>query len=79
MEDSWDVQRDHVNMLGDLIKLLAVNGEIIFSNNKRKFKMDIELLTKMGMKVVNIDDQCLPLDYKRNPHIHNVWLITHAK
>ncbi|MGZ9897750.1 bifunctional 23S rRNA (guanine(2069)-N(7))-methyltransferase RlmK/23S rRNA (guanine(2445)-N(2))-methyltransferase RlmL [Shewanella gaetbuli] len=79
MEDSLDVQRDHVNMLGDLIKLLAPNGEIIFSNNKRKFKMDIDLLTKMGMKVVNIDDKCLPLDYKRNPHIHNVWLITHAK
>ncbi|QIR16206.1 bifunctional 23S rRNA (guanine(2069)-N(7))-methyltransferase RlmK/23S rRNA (guanine(2445)-N(2))-methyltransferase RlmL [Shewanella aestuarii] len=78
MEDSWDVQRDHVNMLGDLIKLLAPQGEIIFSNNKRKFKMDIDTLTKMGMKVENIDHLCLPLDYKRNPHIHNVWLITHA-
>lgn len=79
MEDSWDVQRDYVDMLGDAIKLLSVGGEIIFSNNKRKFKMDIDLLNKMGMNVVNIDDQCLPLDFKRNPHIHNVWLITHAK
>ena len=79
MEDSWDVLRDHVEMLGNLIKLLAPKGEIIFSNNKRKFKMDIEALNKMGIQVKNIDDQCLPLDFKRNPHIHNVWLLTHAK
>ncbi|WP_394132800.1 bifunctional 23S rRNA (guanine(2069)-N(7))-methyltransferase RlmK/23S rRNA (guanine(2445)-N(2))-methyltransferase RlmL [Shewanella maritima] len=78
MEDSWDVQRDHLAMLTDLIKLLAPNGEIIFSNNKRKFKMDVDGLNKLGVKVSNIDDQCLPLDYKRNPHIHNVWQITHA-
>ncbi|MEL4250345.1 bifunctional 23S rRNA (guanine(2069)-N(7))-methyltransferase RlmK/23S rRNA (guanine(2445)-N(2))-methyltransferase RlmL [Shewanella xiamenensis] len=78
MEDSFDVQRDHVNLLGMLIKLLSPNGELVFSNNKRKFKMDIETLTKMKIKVQNIDDMTLPLDYKRNPHIHNTWLITHA-
>ena len=78
MEDSFDVQRDHVNLLGMLIKLLSPNGELVFSNNKRKFKMDTETLTKMKIKVQNIDDMTLPLDYKRNPHIHNTWLITHA-
>ncbi|MEM5506828.1 bifunctional 23S rRNA (guanine(2069)-N(7))-methyltransferase RlmK/23S rRNA (guanine(2445)-N(2))-methyltransferase RlmL [Shewanella frigidimarina] len=79
MEDSWDVQRDHAEMLGGLIKLLSPNGELIFSNNKRKFKMDIEALNQAGIDVTNIDHLCLPLDYKRNPHIHNVWLLTHAK
>ena len=79
MEDSWDVQRDHADMLGGLIKLLSPNGELIFSNNKRKFKMDIEALNQAGIDVTNIDHLCLPLDYKRNPHIHNVWLLTHAK
>ncbi|WP_282110479.1 bifunctional 23S rRNA (guanine(2069)-N(7))-methyltransferase RlmK/23S rRNA (guanine(2445)-N(2))-methyltransferase RlmL [Shewanella algicola] len=79
MEDSWDVQRDHVEMLGGLIKLLSPTGELIFSNNKRKFKMDIEALNQAGISVTNIDHLCLPLDYKRNPHIHNVWLLTHAK
>ena len=78
MEDSWDVQRDYLNVLGDLKKLLRPNGEIIFSNNKRKFKMDTEALGKMGLAVKNIDNQVLPLDYKRNPNIHNVWLITLA-
>ncbi|MGK0410804.1 MAG: 23S rRNA (guanine2445-N2)-methyltransferase / 23S rRNA (guanine2069-N7)-methyltransferase [Shewanella psychromarinicola] len=79
MEDSWDVQRDHADMLGGLIKLLSPNGELVFSNNKRKFKMDIETLNQAGIDVINIDHLCLPLDYKRNPHIHNVWLLTHAK
>ncbi|MEZ9140503.1 MULTISPECIES: bifunctional 23S rRNA (guanine(2069)-N(7))-methyltransferase RlmK/23S rRNA (guanine(2445)-N(2))-methyltransferase RlmL [unclassified Shewanella] len=79
MEDSWDVQRDHAALLVDLIKLLSPTGEIIFSNNKRKFKMDINLLGQYKMDVKNIDNQTLPMDYKRNPHIHNTWLITHAK
>lgn len=78
MEDSFDVQRDHVNLLASLVKLLSPTGELVFSNNKRKFKMDIETLTKMNIKVTNIDDITLPMDYKRNPHIHNTWLLTHA-
>ncbi len=78
MEDSFDVQRDHVSLLRGLVKLLNPNGEIVFSNNKRKFKMDSEAINALGFKVVNIDDQTLPLDYKRNPQIHNTWLITHA-
>ncbi|MFV7708581.1 bifunctional 23S rRNA (guanine(2069)-N(7))-methyltransferase RlmK/23S rRNA (guanine(2445)-N(2))-methyltransferase RlmL [Shewanella algae] len=78
MEDSFDVQRDHVKLLSDLFKLLNLGGEIIFSNNKRKFKMDIEAMAAQGMSVTNMDAQMLPMDYKRNPHIHNTWLITHA-
>ncbi|QBF84108.1 bifunctional 23S rRNA (guanine(2069)-N(7))-methyltransferase RlmK/23S rRNA (guanine(2445)-N(2))-methyltransferase RlmL [Shewanella maritima] len=79
MEDSWDVQRDHLAMLTDLVKLMAPNGEVIFSNNKRKFKMDIDGLNAIGIDVKNIDSQCLPQDFKRNPQIHNVWRLTHAK
>jgi len=78
MEDSFDVERDHVAMLTDLIKILNPGGEIIFSNNKRKFKMEIEALNAVGIEVKNIDDKTLPMDFKRNPHIHNTWLLTHA-
>ncbi|MCF1427228.1 MAG: bifunctional 23S rRNA (guanine(2069)-N(7))-methyltransferase RlmK/23S rRNA (guanine(2445)-N(2))-methyltransferase RlmL [Shewanella sp.] len=78
MEDSWDVQRDHANVLADLKKLLRPGGEIIFSNNKRKFKMDMDALAKVGLQAVNIDAKLLPEDFKRNAQIHNVWLVTHA-
>ena len=79
MEDSFDVLRDHVALLSSLIKLLNPNAEIIFSNNKRKFKMEIEALEALNFTVKNIDDQTLPLDFKRNPQIHNTWLLTHAE
>ncbi len=78
MEDSFDVQRDHVKLLSALVKLLRPGGEILFSNNKRKFKMDSEALSALGLSITNLDKQTLPLDYKRNPHIHNTWLIQHA-
>jgi len=78
MEDSFDVLRDHVALLSSLIKLLNPGGEIIFSNNKRKFKMEIEALEALNFTVKNIDNQTLPLDFKRNPQIHNTWLLTHA-
>lgn len=78
MEDSFDVQRDHVSLLTGLVKLLADKGELVFSNNKRKFKMDIDALSALGLSVENIDNKTLPLDYKRNPQIHNTWLIKHA-
>ncbi|MCH1919285.1 bifunctional 23S rRNA (guanine(2069)-N(7))-methyltransferase RlmK/23S rRNA (guanine(2445)-N(2))-methyltransferase RlmL [Shewanella sp. A3A] len=76
MEDSFDVQRDHAELLVKLTKLLNKGGEIIFSNNKRKFKMDEQVLNAAGLTVQNLDDRMLPLDFKRNPHIHNTWLIS---
>ncbi|KFZ37316.1 23S rRNA methyltransferase [Shewanella mangrovi] len=76
MEDSFDVQRDHGELLMALSKLLNKGGEIIFSNNKRKFKMDEQLLNDAGLTVENMDDRMLPQDFKRNPHIHNTWLIS---
>ena len=78
MEESFEVQRDHVDLLSQLLKLLTPTGEIVFSNNKRKFKIDSETFSKMNVKVENLDAKLLPMDYKRNPHIHNVWLLTHG-
>ncbi|WP_338593048.1 bifunctional 23S rRNA (guanine(2069)-N(7))-methyltransferase RlmK/23S rRNA (guanine(2445)-N(2))-methyltransferase RlmL [Shewanella khirikhana] len=78
MEDSFDVQRDHVALLVSLKRLLNPGGEILFSNNKRKFKMDMEALNAEGLKAINIDDKVLPMDYARNPQIHNCWVVTHG-
>ncbi|EJS91483.1 23S rRNA m(2)G2445 methyltransferase, partial [Pasteurella multocida subsp. multocida str. Anand1_cattle] len=35
MEDSWDVQRDHIKLMTQLKRILRPNGTIVFSNNKR--------------------------------------------
>jgi len=77
MDQSFDVQRDHIQLMENLKRLLREEGTIVFSNNKRHFKMDIEALDELGLKAQNISAKTLPLDFSRNKHIHNCWLITH--
>lgn len=75
MEYSWDVQRDHIKLITKLLPLLRTQGTIVFSNNKRGFKMQQEKLAELGVNAIEISDKTLPLDFQRNKHIHNCWLI----
>ncbi len=47
----------------------------MISNNKRGFKMDFEGLAELGLQAENISHKTLPLDFERNPHIHNCWIV----
>ncbi len=76
MDDSFDVQRDHVGLITDGLKALSDGGELIFTNNKRNFKIDKDAMEKLGVKAVNISEQTRDKDFQRNKHIHNSWLIT---
>lgn len=76
MNTTFDVQRDHVTLLTHLKRLIRPDGAIIFSNNKRHFKMDMDALTECGLVAENISKQTLPLDFARNQQIHNCWLVT---
>jgi 23S rRNA (guanine2445-N2)-methyltransferase / 23S rRNA (guanine2069-N7)-methyltransferase len=73
MEESFDVQRDHVDLIRNAMRLLSREGLLIFSNNFRKFKLDEEALS--GYRIEEISRQTLPEDFKRNPHIHRCWKI----
>lgn len=77
MENSWDVQRDHLTLMAQLKRILTPNGTIVFSNNKRGFKMDFDGLAALGLSAENISHKTLPLDFERNPQIHNCWIIKH--
>ncbi|WP_158969070.1 bifunctional 23S rRNA (guanine(2069)-N(7))-methyltransferase RlmK/23S rRNA (guanine(2445)-N(2))-methyltransferase RlmL [Paraglaciecola sp. L3A3] len=76
MEDTWDVQRDHVALLTDAVSCLNAKGEIIFSNNLRQFKLDEVAIQALGLSIKNISKQTLPEDFQRNPKIHHCWLFT---
>ncbi|GLX80422.1 ribosomal RNA large subunit methyltransferase K/L [Thalassotalea insulae] len=76
MDESFDVQRDHIKVLTDAVNSLNQGGEIIFTNNKRNFKMDHEQLAALGLTAKNISEQTRDKDFARNKHIHNSWLIT---
>lgn len=78
MEDAFDVLRDHIRLMTDLKRLLRKGGTIMFSNNKRGFRMDHDGLAALGLKAQEISQKTLSQDFARNRQIHNCWLITAA-
>ncbi|HFF8583662.1 TPA: bifunctional 23S rRNA (guanine(2069)-N(7))-methyltransferase RlmK/23S rRNA (guanine(2445)-N(2))-methyltransferase RlmL [Raoultella ornithinolytica] len=78
MENAFDVQRDHLRLMTDLKRLLRKGGTIMFSNNKRGFRMDHDGLAQLGLKAQEITQKTLSQDFARNRQIHNCWLITAA-
>ena len=78
MEDAFDVQRDHLRLMKDLKRLLRKGGTIMFSNNKRGFRMDHDGLAELGLKAQDITQKTQSPDFARNRQIHNCWLITTA-
>ncbi|OCG25461.1 23S rRNA (guanine(2445)-N(2))/(guanine(2069)-N(7))-methyltransferase [Gilliamella sp. wkB108] len=77
MNDTFDVQRDHLKLMADLKRLLRPNGVIMFSNNKRGFKMDDIGMKNLGLSYQDITSQTLSLDFKRNKQIHCCFIIKH--
>lgn len=73
MDGVFDVQRDHADILLVALELLNPGGEIVFSNNYRRFKLDTEALA--GCKIEDWSKRTLPVDFARNPKIHQCWRI----
>jgi len=72
---TWDVQRDHVELLIDVSRLLRHDGEAIFSTNLRNFKPDVEALTKARVSLENISKLTVPADFERAPNIHHCFIV----
>ncbi|OQX14479.1 MAG: 23S rRNA (guanine(2445)-N(2))/(guanine(2069)-N(7))-methyltransferase [Thiothrix lacustris] len=77
MQDTFDVQRDHLTLINDAMRVLSPDGTLIFSNNFRKFKLDTEVENQYAVQ--DYRKQSLPLDFERDPKIHSCWLISHKK
>lgn len=73
---SWDVQRDHADLIISVSRLLSRGGCAIFSCNLRSFKPDIETLEKAGVELVDITAKTISEDFSRNPKIHHAYLVT---
>ncbi len=71
-ENLWDVQRDSLPLLQQLLRLMKPGGVIYFSNNFRQFKMNAEELA--ASQVHEISNQTVPPNY-RNRKIHRCWRI----
>jgi 23S rRNA (guanine2445-N2)-methyltransferase / 23S rRNA (guanine2069-N7)-methyltransferase len=77
MEQDWDVQRDHVKLIRQALKLLSPDGLLIFSNNFRKFKLDEKNLDRY--EITDKSRASIPRDYSRNAKIHQCYFIKHRQ
>jgi 23S rRNA (cytosine1962-C5)-methyltransferase/23S rRNA (guanine2445-N2)-methyltransferase / 23S rRNA (guanine2069-N7)-methyltransferase len=75
LTEDFEVEKDHVNLIKQCLRILAPNGTLYFSNNKRKFKLDPIVHTIA--RVVDISTQSIPQDF-RDQKIHHCYRITHV-
>jgi 23S rRNA (guanine2445-N2)-methyltransferase / 23S rRNA (guanine2069-N7)-methyltransferase len=76
MIDSFDVQRDHVDLIRLAMGVLRGEGQCYFSSNRRGFELDAASLEEFRCE--DITGATLPEDFKRNRKIHCCWLIKHV-
>jgi 23S rRNA (guanine2445-N2)-methyltransferase / 23S rRNA (guanine2069-N7)-methyltransferase len=68
-----DLQKDHVDMIKQAMDLLEDGGELYFSNNARRFKLDETALREYN--ITDISAKTIPQDFKRRQNIHHCWLL----
>lgn len=73
MEDTFDVQRDHAELVHQCVVRLKPGGYLYFSNNRRGFKLAEEL---QQYQVTDITRQTVPLDFQQRKHVHQCWQIS---
>ena len=71
MEDSFDVQRDHVALVRGAAALLRPGGELLFSTNRRRFKLDPTLAETLVIR--DITRETLDPDFARPRPPHRCW------
>ena len=72
MQTTFDVQRDHAELVGATLKLLVAGGTMVFSNNRQGFQLDPGLAQLAD--ITDITKRTVPDDFKR--HLpHRCWLL----
>ncbi|MEK6686374.1 MAG: bifunctional 23S rRNA (guanine(2069)-N(7))-methyltransferase RlmK/23S rRNA (guanine(2445)-N(2))-methyltransferase RlmL [Pseudomonadota bacterium] len=73
MDEVFDIQKDHVQLIRNAAALLAPGGNLYFSTNFRRFKMDQEALSDLIIE--DISKAMIPEDFARDARIHYCWRI----
>lgn len=73
MRDTLDIQRDHPQLIRQCLRLLTPEGELLFSNNRRRFKLDPALHDEA--QIEEISRHTVPDDFRRHPP-HRCWTMT---
>lgn len=72
---TWNVARDHVELLKKVVAVLSPQGKAIFSCNLRDFRPDLRALSKEGIELTDITPQSIPEDFAQNPKIHQCFIV----
>jgi 23S rRNA (guanine2445-N2)-methyltransferase / 23S rRNA (guanine2069-N7)-methyltransferase len=75
-EASFDVERDQSELLAAAMSVLAPDGVMYFSTNRRGFQLAESI--EGDYRVENISKVTIPPDFRRNTQIHQCWRITHC-
>jgi 23S rRNA (cytosine1962-C5)-methyltransferase len=62
MEDILDIQRDHVKLINDCLRIVHPVGKIYFSTNYRKFLLDNKSINASSIK--DITKKTIPFDFE---------------
>ncbi len=73
-ENVLDIQRDHIELINNCMKLLYNEGTLYFSNNLRSFKLDKSIEENFRVKDKSISS--IPEDF-RDKKIHKLYVIHH--
>jgi len=72
MASTFDVQRDHPDLLRATLGLLAPGGTLVFSNNRQGFRLDESVPSLADVR--EITAQTVPPDFERQ-RPHRCWLL----
>jgi len=62
MKDILDIQRDHVELIGDVLNALTENGQLYFSTNFTRFVLDEAHIS--ARKITDITKKTTPFDFE---------------
>ena len=68
---TFQVQRDHVDLINLALKRLNRSGVILFSTNFKKFKLDYESLG--FLEIEDLTKATIPVDFSRTQKMHQLW------
>ncbi len=72
-QHNFDIQRDHSELIELAMKRLEHDGLLIFSTNAKKFKLDDNVNEQWLCS--DMTKHSIPVDFKRQPPIHQCWYI----
>ncbi len=70
LDDVWDVQQRHAELLNLLLRQMSPGGVIYFSSNLRRFKLHEDEIA--AAEIRDITSKTIPPDF-RNKRVHRCW------